>query len=233
VVTLRHVSQPGAIHSPPVITAITDHERLHLSPGRFMKCLPVERLVTRNKYTFQVVDPTTNRPYDERLVDRNGLWWSSIVMREGFPEGQTTRHGEYKRKLRALSQRNSRHHAVSRSIRTYTTPVIKLAQELGVPRGAKLAGRRCRIRFPKIPLSAGIHTHRFIRPRDRSHEVFGEVLLSYFDEWAAKRVPAGIGNVDERTIRFEKECNLVLLWEFPRVGGHAIYISGILRFPTS
>jgi len=44
-----------------------------------MKPLPVEKPVVRNNYTFQVVDPTTNRPMDEKLVDRDELGWSSTM----------------------------------------------------------------------------------------------------------------------------------------------------------
>jgi hypothetical protein len=37
-------------------------------PCRFMKRLPVEKPVVRNNYMFRIVDPTTNRPDDEKFM---------------------------------------------------------------------------------------------------------------------------------------------------------------------
>jgi len=56
----------------PVMTAAT----LHPSLGRFVRRLPVEKPVVRYNYTFQVVDPTTNRPGDGGSVDKDELGWS-------------------------------------------------------------------------------------------------------------------------------------------------------------
>ena len=129
------------------MTKDTDRERLHLSLGRFMKRLPVEKPVVRNNYAFQVVDQTTNRPDDEKLVDRNELAWSNTMMGEEFPAGQVHTHSEPKRKLataitpemivlrteRQTLRRLPKTGAILFTIRTYTTPVVKLAQEPGVP----------------------------------------------------------------------------------------------------
>ena len=126
---------------------VIDRERLHLSLGKFMKRLPVEKPVVRNNYTFQVVDPTTNRPDDEKVVDRDELGWAGTMMGEEFPDVQPARHGEYKRKFknavtpdmmvlrteRQTLRRLPKTGAVLFTIRTYTTPVVKLAQEPGVP----------------------------------------------------------------------------------------------------
>ena len=131
----------------PVMTMATDRERLHLSLGRFMKRLPVEKPVVRNNYTFQVVDPTTNRPDDEKLVDRDELGWSNTMMGEEFPEGPATGYREVRRKLenavtpemivlrteRQTLRRLPKTGAILFTIRVYTTPVVKLAEEPGVP----------------------------------------------------------------------------------------------------
>jgi len=125
----------------------TDRERLHPSLGRFMKRLLVEKPAVRNNYTFQVVDPATNRSDDERLVDREELGWSSTMMEEEFPEGQPTGHRERRRMLedavtpemiilrteRQTLRRLPKTGAILFTIRTYTTPVVKLAEEPGVP----------------------------------------------------------------------------------------------------
>ena len=135
-----------AITLPPMMTADTDREKLQLSLGRFMKRLPVEKPVVRNNYTFQVVDQTTNRPNDEKLVDRDELGWSSTMMGEEFPDDQIHTHSEPKRKLvgavtpemivfrteRQTLRRLPKTGAILFTIRTYTTPVVKLAQEPGV-----------------------------------------------------------------------------------------------------
>jgi len=64
-------------------------------------------------------------------------------------------------------------------------------------RGAKLAGRRFQVRFLKVLASARTHI-----PSYKSREAFGEVLLSYLDEWAIKQAAAGIGNVDGKDYPF-------------------------------
>lgn len=131
----------------PSNTMATDRERLHPSLGRFMKHLPVEKPVVRNNYTFQVVDPTTNRPDDKKLVDREELGWSSTMMGEEFPEGQSTGRLEYRRRLenavtpemivlrteRQTLRRLPKTGGILFTIRTYTTPVVKLTGEPGVP----------------------------------------------------------------------------------------------------
>ena len=125
----------------------TDREKLHLSLGRFMKRLPVEKPVVRNNYMFQVVDPTTNRPNDEKLLDRDELGWLSTLLGEEFPEGQGTGHREGRRKLenavtpemmvlrveRQTFRRLPKTGAILFTIRTYTTPAAKLVEEPGVP----------------------------------------------------------------------------------------------------
>ena len=153
VATFRYVSQVLTICPfSPVITMATDREKLHLSIGRFMKRLPVEKPVVRYNYTFQVVDPTVSRPDDEKLVDRDELGWSSTMMGEEFPDGRVTGHGESRRKLenavtpemivlrteRQTLRRLPKTGAILFTIRTYTTPVVKLAEEPGVP--SRLAG---------------------------------------------------------------------------------------------
>lgn len=129
----------------------TDREKLHLSLGRFMKRLPVEKPVTRYNYTFQVVDPTTNRPEGEKLVDRDELGWASTMLGDEFPDDQSSGHGQPKRKLenpvtpemmilrteRQTLRRLPKTGGILFTIRTYMTPVVKLAQEPGVP--ARLA----------------------------------------------------------------------------------------------
>jgi hypothetical protein len=131
----------------PVMMMNAGRERLHLSLGRFMRHLPVEKPVVRNNYTFQVVDPTTNRLVDEKLVDRNELGWSTTMMGEEFPDDHILRHGGSKRKLENAvtpgmivlrTERQTLHRlpktgAILFTIRTYTTPVVKLAQEPGIP----------------------------------------------------------------------------------------------------
>lgn len=96
---------------------------------------------------LQVVDPTTNRPDDEKLVDEDELAWSTTMLGEEFPDGQIPGHGQSKRKLKnavtpeMIMLRTERHTlrrlpktgAIMFTIRTYTTPVVKLAQEPGVP----------------------------------------------------------------------------------------------------
>lgn len=136
------------IHSfSPVTMMATDREKLHLSLGRFMKRLPVEKPVVRNNYTFQVLDPTTKRPDDEKLVDRDELGWSSTMMGEEFPDDQVTGQAEGRKKLenavtpemialrteRQTLRRLPKTGAILFTIRTYTTPVIKLVEEPGVP----------------------------------------------------------------------------------------------------
>jgi len=113
-----------------------------------MKRLPVEKPVVRNNYAFQVVDPTMNRPDDEKLVDRDELGWSSTMLGEEFPDVRIPRHGERsKRRLenavtpemivlrteRQTLRRLPKTGAILFTIRTYVTPVVKLAQEPGVP----------------------------------------------------------------------------------------------------
>ena len=112
-----------------------------------MKRLPVEKPVVRNNYAFQVVDQATNRSDDEKLVDRDELGWSNTMMGEEFPDGQIHTHSEPKRKLanvitpdmmvlrteRQTLRRLPKTGAILFTIRTYTTPVVKLAQEPGVP----------------------------------------------------------------------------------------------------
>lgn len=124
-----------------------DQEKLHLSLGRFMKRLPVEKPVVRNNYTFQVVDPITSRPIDEKQVDRDELGWSSTMMGEEFPESHISGHGGSRRKLenavtpemmflrteRQTLRRLPKTGAILFTIRTYTTPVVKLVEEPGVP----------------------------------------------------------------------------------------------------
>jgi len=167
-------------------------ERLHLSLGRFMKRLPVEKPVVRNNYTFQVVDPTTSRLDDE---DGDELGWSSTMMGEEFPDGQIPEGGEPKRNLesavtpemivlrteRQTLRRLPKTGAILFTIRTYTTPVVKLALEPGVPSRLASAVRS----WPDVVAE---YKHR---------EAFGEVLLPYLDECATKQVAAGIGSVDE------------------------------------
>ena len=126
----------------------TDRERLQLSLGRFMKRLPVEKPVVRSNYTIQVVDPTTDRHVDEKLVDRDELGWLSTMLGEEFPDSpQVPGHGGPKRKLkntvtpemimlrteRQTLRRLPKTGAILFTIRTYTTPVVTLAQEPGVP----------------------------------------------------------------------------------------------------
>lgn len=126
---------------------VTDREKLHLSLGRFMKRLPVEKPVVRNNYTFQVVDPTANRPDEEKLLDRDELGWSNTMMGEEFPDGQVAGYGEGRRKLenavtpemivlrteRQTLRRLPKTGAILFTIRTYSTPVVKLVEEPGVP----------------------------------------------------------------------------------------------------
>ena len=96
---------------------------------------------------LQVVDPTTNRPDDEKLVDEDELAWSTTMLGEEFPDGQIPGHSQSKRKPKnavtpeMIMLRTERHTlrrlpktgAIMFTIRTYTTPVVKLAQEPGVP----------------------------------------------------------------------------------------------------
>ena len=112
-----------------------------------MKRLPVEKAFVRNNYTFQVVDRNTNRPDDERLVDGDELGWAGTMLGEEFPDGQIHKHGEPKRGLvnavtpemialrteRQTLRRLPKTGAILFTIRTHTTPVVKLAQEPGVP----------------------------------------------------------------------------------------------------
>ena len=147
--TFRCVSQLPSLSHPDTLTMTmdTDRERLHLSLGRFMKRLPVEKPVVRNNYTLQVVDQATNRPDDEKLVDGDELGWAGTMMGEEFPDGRIHKHSEPKREpvnavtpemiaLRTERQtlrRLPKTGAILFTIRTYTTPVVKLAQEPGVP----------------------------------------------------------------------------------------------------
>jgi len=170
-------------------------ERLHLSLGRFMKRLAVEKPVVRNNYTFQVVDPTTNRPDDEKLVDKDELGWARTMMGEEFPDNGITRHGEYRRELenlvtpemmvlrteRQTLRRLPKTGAVLFTIRTYITPVVSLVREPGVP----------------SRLASAVRSWPGVVARYKSREIFGEVLLSYLDEWATKQATAGICSVDE------------------------------------
>ncbi|KAF9651806.1 hypothetical protein BDM02DRAFT_3110278 [Thelephora ganbajun] len=175
-------------------------ERLHLSLGRFIKRLPVDKPVVRNNYTFQVVDPTTNRPDDEKLVDRDELGWLSTMMGEEFPDSQIARHGECKRKLgstvtpemiilrteRQTLRRLPKTGAILFTIRTYTTPVVELVQEPGIP----------------SRLASAVRSWPDVVAKYKSREAFGEVLLSYLDEWATKQAAAGIVDTDEKGYPF-------------------------------
>jgi hypothetical protein len=125
-----------------------DREKLHLSLGRFMKRLPVAKPVVRYNYMFQVVDPTANRPDKENLADRDELAWSSTMLGEEFPDGHSDEGpGELEngvtpemmvlRTERQTFRRLPKTGAILFTIRTYTTPVVKLVQEPGVP--ARLA----------------------------------------------------------------------------------------------
>lgn len=125
----------------------TDRERLYVSLGKFMKRLPVEKPVVRNNYTLQVVDQATDRPDGEKLVDGDELGWASTMIGEEFPDVRIHKHGESKRELvntvtpemimlrteRQTLRRLPKTGAILFTIRTYTTPVVKLAQEPGVP----------------------------------------------------------------------------------------------------
>lgn len=130
-----------------IIATDLDREKLHLSLGRFMKRLPVEKPVVRHNYMFQIVDPTTNRPDGAELVDGGELAWSSTMLGEEFPDGHVSRDNEGKRELenavtpdmmvlrteRQTLRRLPKTGAILFTIRTYTTPVAKLVQEPGVP----------------------------------------------------------------------------------------------------
>ena len=52
----------------------------------------------------------------------------------------------------------------------------------------------------KVLIGTRTHTLWFIRYK--SGEAFGEVLLSYLDEWAAKQAAAGTGDDDEKDYPF-------------------------------
>lgn len=129
----------------------TDREKLHHSLGKFMKRLSVEKPVVRNNYLLQVVDPTTNRPEDEKLVDRDELGWASTMMGNEFLDNQTPGHSQSKvrpgsavtpemimiRTERQTFRRLPKTGGILFTIRTYMTPVVELVQEPGVP--ARLA----------------------------------------------------------------------------------------------
>ena len=145
-VTFRCVSQLPYFSRPNMMID-ADREKLHTSLGRFMKRLPVEKPVVRNNYVLQVVDQTTDRPDDEKFVDRDELGWASTMMGEEFPDGQIHKHSGPKwepantvtpemialRTERQTLRRLPKTGAILFTIRTYTTPVVKLAQEPGVP----------------------------------------------------------------------------------------------------
>jgi len=133
---------------PLILTVDTDREKLHLGVGKFMKRLQVEKPVARENYIFQVVAQATNQPSDGKLVDKDELGWASTMMGEEFPDGQIHTECEPKRKLsvntvtpemivlrteRQTFRRLPKTGAILFTIRTYTTPVVKLAQEPGVP----------------------------------------------------------------------------------------------------
>jgi len=76
--------------------------------------------------------------------------------------------------------------AILFTIRTYTTPVVKLVQEPGVP--ARLA--------------SAVRSWPEVVAKYKRREAFGEVLLSYLDEWATKQAAAGDFNTGEKDYPF-------------------------------
>lgn len=163
-------------------------EKLHLSLKRFMKRLPLEKPVVRHNYTFQIVDPATSRPDSEKLVDGDELAWSSTMLGEEFPDNQIACN-ECQRELEStvtpemIVLRTERHTlrrlpktgAILFTIRTYTTPVVKLVLGPGVP------GR----------LASAVRSWPEVVAKYKHRDAFGEVLLSYLDEWTNKQAAAG------------------------------------------
>ena len=181
-----------------------------------MKRLPAEKPVVRNNYLFQVVDPATSRPYEEKLVDKDELGWSSTMKGEEFPDARVVGQGESKRKLenaitpemivlrteRQTLRRLPKTGAILFTIRTYITPVTRLVEEPGVPSRLASAVRS----WPDVVARYDSNQCRGLHPLKsisyKCREAFGEVLLSYLDGWAAKQAAAGIDNTDGKNYPF-------------------------------
>ncbi|KAF5388178.1 hypothetical protein D9615_000075 [Tricholomella constricta] len=121
--------------------------KLQMSLGRFFQKLAVDKPVVRNNYFFQVVKPAPPDGVDE--IDPEELGWaeSSHGPEDAFlhthPAHQPTRPTPTPSTVRLRCERQTlrrlpRTGAILFTIRTYLTPIDKLAQEPGVAR--QLAG---------------------------------------------------------------------------------------------
>ncbi|KAH0587145.1 hypothetical protein H2248_005960 [Termitomyces sp. 'cryptogamus'] len=118
-------------------------EKLHLSMERFFRRLAVDKPVTRNNYFFQVIKNPTSESIEE--MDPDELAWaiSSHGTEDDFhgshPAEQPMRPTVTTANIRLRSERQTlrrlpRSGAILFGIRTYLTPIEKLAQETGVAR---------------------------------------------------------------------------------------------------
>jgi len=120
---------------------LTDREKLDGSLERFFRRMAVDKPVIRNNYFIQ-----TNVEDGEKGIDRKELAWAKSTMGpeeayehgnhggEGNKEasGKVTVEGMMLRSERQTLRRLGRSGGVVFSIRTYMTPVVRLAEEEGV-----------------------------------------------------------------------------------------------------
>ncbi|KAG6830622.1 hypothetical protein H0H92_015714 [Tricholoma furcatifolium] len=124
-----------------------DQDKLQMSMERFFQRLSVDKPVARNNYFFQVVKPASADGMED--IDPEELGWaeSSHGPEDSFshthPADQPTRPTPTASTVRLRSERQTlrrlpRTGAILFTIRTYLTPIDKLAEEPGVAR--RLAG---------------------------------------------------------------------------------------------
>lgn len=155
---------------------LTDREKLDTSLKRFFRRIPVDKPVTRNNYFIQ-----TNVGEGPNAQDKEELAWceSSVGPEDEFRHGS---HGEYRNKeaagIEGSSLRTERQTlrrlgmsgGVVFTVRTYTTPVVSLAEEEGV--AARLASA-----LRSWPADVG---------RYKGRERLG-VVVAYLDQIAANK----------------------------------------------
>src|ERR1700729_3211099 len=154
-VMYRSVSNHPYISARPLVRhdepCFLDREKLQTSLERFFRRLPVDKLVVRNNYFFQVVKPEEDRnatskatPNEYTDLDPEELAWSSTVV--GPEDDFNSGHGATSRQTPLVSpstirlrterqtlRRLPKSGAILFTVRTYMFPVTELAKERGVP----------------------------------------------------------------------------------------------------
>jgi len=172
-------------------------EKLQTSLERFFRRLPVDKLVVRNNYFFQVVKPEEDRnatskatPNEYTDLDPEELAWSSTVV--GPEDDFNSGHGATSRQTPLVSpstirlrterqtlRRLPKSGAILFTVRTYMFPVTELAKERGVP--ARMA--------------SAIRSWPADVAKYKGQTLYKDVLLGYLDKCA--RVQAENGEVGQ------------------------------------